>query len=103
MIMDLNYQLSSYIYTYNKYIYIYIYMHTINIALEATEQSLSHRPLVELDKTEVRRSTTSLSFRAILDATCSPHLANLLSSIDLSDSGRRSYSIYLSGPRSREP
>src|SRR6218665_539854 len=73
------------------------------IALEATEQSLSLRPLVELDKTEVHRSTTSLSFRAILDATCSPHSANLLSSIDPSDSGRRSYSIYLSGPGSREP
>src|SRR6218665_1220422 len=46
------------------------------ISLEATEQSLSHRPLVELGKTEVRRSTTGLAFRAILDATCSPHSAN---------------------------
>src|SRR6218665_1810121 len=46
------------------------------ISLEATEQSLSHRPLVELDKTEVRRSMTDLAFRAIFDATCSPHSAN---------------------------
>src|SRR6218665_370727 len=46
------------------------------ISLEATEQSLSHRPLVELGKTEFRRSTTGLAFRAILDATCSPHSAN---------------------------
>src|SRR6218665_1720534 len=73
------------------------------ISLEATEQSLSHRPLVELGKTEVRRSTTGLAFRAILDATCSPHSSNLLSSIDPSDSGRQSYSVYLSGQRSREP
>src|SRR6218665_2072716 len=33
-----------------------------------------------------------------------PSFSELLSSIDTSDnSGRRSYSIYLSGPRSREP
>lgn len=54
---------------------------------ETTKQSLWDRPLVELDKAEVRRSATGLVDRARLDAACGPHSADWLSALPIAACG----------------
>ena len=71
------------------------------ISLEATEQSLSHSGRVGQDRGSPVNDWSG--FPRHFGRNVQPSFSELLSSIDPSDSGRRSYSIYLSGPRSREP
>src|SRR6218665_1955249 len=51
------------------------------------KQSLWDRPLVELDKADVRRSATGLVDRARLDAACSPYSADWLSALPIAACG----------------